>query len=187
MLGDYFHTVITHIEKSDFGTGFIESAGHRETDVTISENEAIQNGSPSTFHAKGGTLSPYGEETRKAILSIFLGARIHDAAVMINISDRTMRDRFLTYCKHTNSDKFERIYERAVHQGYSTPPVELFQPHVLEFFTEKDLPVLHSEAKVSSSAKEMAEEGLAQAKRELSLARIRLSVVEGMSRVLGCE
>ncbi|EJG0621819.1 hypothetical protein C4G50_RS20060 [Vibrio parahaemolyticus] len=79
------------------------------------------------------------------------------------------------------------MYERAVHQGYSTPPVELFQPHVLEFFTEKDLPVLHSEAKVSSSAKEMAEEGLAQAKRELSLARIRLSVVEGMSRVLGCE
>ncbi|WP_237300866.1 hypothetical protein, partial [Vibrio anguillarum] len=120
------------------------------------------------------------------ILSIFLGARIHDAAVMINVPDRTMRDRFLTYCKHANPEKFERIYERAVHQGYSTPPVELFQLHVLDFFSTIELS-LHKQKMLSSSAKEKAEMALLKAKKELSLARIRLSVVDGVGRLLGCE
>lgn len=188
MLGDYFHTVITHIEKTDFGTGYLESAGRRkEMDVTNYPNEVVQESAPSTVSSEEKTNFLYTDETQKAILSIFLGARIHDAAMMIGVADRTMRDRFLTYCKHANHAQFERIYERAVHQGYSTPPVELFQPHVLDFFSHRDLPVLHSEAKVSPTAKEQAEEGVAQAKLELSLARIRLNVVEGMTRILGCE
>ncbi|EOW9480331.1 TPA: hypothetical protein ACMDRZ_003074 [Vibrio cholerae] len=169
MLGDYFHTVISHIEKSDFGTSYIETAGRRES-VVSSE----------------GSVNPYTEETHKAILSIFLGARIHDAAVMIGVSDRTMRDRFLTYCKHANHDTFERIYERAVHQGYSTPPVELFQPHVLDFFPSSALS-LHKRDLLPDQAKEKAEMALLRAKKELSLARIRLSVVDGMGRLLSCE
>nr|WP_192963655.1 hypothetical protein [Vibrio vulnificus] len=64
--------MISHIEKSDFGTSYIETAGRRES-VVSSE----------------GSVNPYTEETHKAILSIFLGARIHDAAVMIGVSDRT--------------------------------------------------------------------------------------------------
>jgi len=185
VLGDYIHTVLAHIENTDFGTGYLESEG-RKSEANATSHQ--QKGGKQEFIPCGDKANfPYNEETRKAVLSIFLGARIHDAAVMISVADRTMRDRFLTYCKHANPDQFERIYERAVHQGYSTPPVELFQPYVLDFFTQADLPVLHSEAKVLPTAKELAEESLEKAKLELSLARIRLSVVEGMTRILGCE
>ncbi|MFW1108375.1 hypothetical protein ACEWA7_20250 [Vibrio parahaemolyticus] len=168
MLGDYFNTVITHIEKSDFGTGYIESAGHKEKNAV--------------HHCEKPK-----DDTKKAILSIFMGARIHDAAVMIGVPDRTMRDRFLTYCKHVNVQQFERIYEKAVHQGYSTPPVELFQPYLLDFFSQEDISELYGPMNIPSYAKELAEKGLEKAKRELSLARIRLSVVEGMSRIVGCS
>lgn len=162
MLGEYLNAVIYQVEKSEFGTEYLNPSADKEID-----NSSI-----------------YDEETKKAILSIFFGARIHDAAVMIGISDRAMRDRFLAYCKHTNVEQFERIYERAVNQGYSTPPVELFQPSIFSFFSRDELPFGHSNTKLPPSAMETAIEGLEKAKKELSIARIKLNVVQGVSRVL---
>ncbi|WP_155274540.1 hypothetical protein [Vibrio nigripulchritudo] len=156
VLGECISFMTSHVEKSDFGTNL------------------------------AGKDSVQSQDVKSAILSIFLGARIHDAAVLVGISDRTMRDRFLTYCKQTNPERFESIYECAAHRGYSTPPVELFQRHVMEFFNEEDLPILHQQSS-PSLVKELAEKNVENAKVQLSLARIRLSVVDGMSRILGSE
>jgi hypothetical protein len=88
------------------------------------------NSSPST---------DFNKDTLYAIKSIFLGARVHDAAALCNRSDQSMRDVFLLFCKKVNWLKFEIISVNAVNEGWNGPPVRMFKEHANHFLSTEDM------------------------------------------------
>lgn len=115
------------------------------------------------------------QDTMYAIKSIFLGASIHDAAILCYRTDRSMRDKFLLYCKHKNPDLFEEIAIEAVNDGFTTPPVSYFRKQVLGFFSLSEVTTefLHDYLDDARDLMGYLSKSLADANRMLCIARAR--------------
>lgn len=88
-------------------------------------------------HASKKTI--LDKDTRYAIKSIFLGAKIHDAAALCGRSDQSMRVQFLLFCKNTNRTRFEEIATNSVNDGWSTPPVRYFREQITDFLSKEEI------------------------------------------------
>ena len=88
-------------------------------------------------HASTKTI--FDKDTRYAIKSIFLGAKVHDAAALCRRSDHSMRSQFLLFCKNMNRTRFEEIATNAVNDGWSTPPVKYFREHINDFLSKEEI------------------------------------------------
>lgn len=84
-------------------------------------------------------MANHDHYTALAIRSIFLGARIHDAAVLCGKTDRAMRDEFLTFCKNNNHQRYGEILIKSANDGYTTPPASYFREYILDFIPLQSL------------------------------------------------
>lgn len=84
-------------------------------------------------------MANHDHYTVLAIRSIFLGARIHDAAIICGRTDRAMRDEFLMFCKKNNRQRYSEILIISAHDGYTTPPVSYFRERILDFIPMQSL------------------------------------------------
>lgn len=84
-------------------------------------------------------MATYDHYITIAIQSIFLGARIHDAAVLCGKTDREMRDFFISFCKKNNSKIYELVSIEAANKGCSTPPVDYFRKHIFDFISLENI------------------------------------------------
>ncbi|MDD9200791.1 hypothetical protein [Aliivibrio sp. S2MY1] len=84
-------------------------------------------------------MATHDHYTTLAIRSIFLGARIHDAAVLCGKTDGAMRDVFISFCKQKNPNRYNQILIQAVHENYTTTPTKYLREHVLDFIPLEDL------------------------------------------------
>lgn len=84
-------------------------------------------------------MAIFDHYTDLAIRSIFLGARIHDAAIICGKTDRAMRDDFLMFCKKNNYQRYNEILIISSNDGYTTPPPAYFREYILEFIPLQSL------------------------------------------------
>lgn len=89
------------------------------------------------LHASTKTI--FDKDTMYAIKSIFLGAKVHDAAALCGRSDHSMRGQFLLFCKNMNRTRFEEIAVNAVNDGWATPPVKYFQGNIDDFLSKEEI------------------------------------------------
>lgn len=117
----------------------------------------------------------FDQDTMYAIKSIFLGASIHDAAIMCYRNDRSMREKFLLYCKHQNTAAFEEIAVEAVKDGFTTPPVNYFRERILDFFSQNEVTTgfLYDYLDDVENLMGYLSKSLAEASRMLCIARAR--------------
>lgn len=85
------------------------------------------------------TKTIFDKKTLYAIKSIFLGAKVHDAAALCERNDQSMRNQFLLFCKDTNRTKFEEIAIQAVNDGWNSPPVKYFRDYINDFFSKDEI------------------------------------------------
>ncbi|MCD9517127.1 hypothetical protein [Photobacterium carnosum] len=131
-------------------------------------------------------MAIFDHYTELAIRSIFLGARIHDAAILCGETDRTMREIFFVFCKKNNIRTYEKILIETSNAGYSTPPVAYFRAHVIDFIPV-DL-LLHCfpmQAKDEmSNISEYLNGRLGEAKMKLSILRARRDSWDGLINLI---
>lgn len=131
-------------------------------------------------------MANYDHYTKLAIKSIFLGARIHDAAVVCGKSDALMRREFLAFAKNKNKMKFDFLDVEAASNGYSTIPASYFQNCALDFISLKDIHpgFIRESLSEMSAVYEYIERSLAFATANLSIQRARRDSWVGAVRIL---
>lgn len=129
--------------------------------------------------------------TLYAVKSILLGARIHDAAILCDRTDQSMRAALFQFCKNSNPVIFCEIEIEAAHLGYATVPAHLLRDRSLEFLGELDTKFvigflqenLDDMVDVSTYIKRC----LRNAQAQVSIWRAREAAWEGFVKQLGCD
>lgn len=130
-------------------------------------------------------MAIFDHYTDLAIRSIFLGARIHDAAIICGKTDRAMRDDFLMFCKKNNRQRYSEILIISAHDGYTTPPVSYFRERILEFIPLQSLypSFLSDSLEEMSQVTDYLERNLGFASANLSLWRARKDSWDGLIKL----
>lgn len=130
-------------------------------------------------------MAIFDHYTDLAIRSIFLGARIHDAAIICGKTDRAMRDDFLMFCKKNNRQRYSEILIISAHDGHTTPPVSYFRERILEFIPLQSLypSFLSDSLEEMNQVTDYLERNLGFASANLSLWRARKDSWDGLIKL----